>query len=737
VAARNGNGNGNGNGRPNGNGRKKNGNGRHGAAVYANHRRRDRNRKRRERANRRRVFVFTAVLVLVMIVAAIGAAAFTGATAFRNSCDLDSLRPVTIGQNSFVYAADGSLLGAIPAEKNRQPLEYEDISQWVLEATVAIEDRRFWDHGGLDYEGIIRAAVKNLEEGQIVEGGSTITQQLVRNLYIGNERSFERKIKEACLALKLNETWSKERILETYMNQVPYGNLAYGIEAAAQTYFSRSATNLSPRQAALLAGLPQAPSAYDPFSQPEAAKARRNEVLGALLEEGEIDQAEHDRLVDTGLGLRRGELYTKIREPYFFGYVRDLLIRKYGVTKVRNGGLEVHTTIDPRFQKLAKKAIKANLYYETDPASALVSINPKNGAIRAMAAVAPGKKQLQFNLAEQGRRQAGSSFKTFVLAEAIKQGINPDSTRYLSAPFTWQPDPLSEPWEVSTYDHSYSGVSTIRQATIRSDNTVYARMTLDVGPDNVARTAREMGIKTKLDPVASIGLGSNAVSVLEMASAYATLAAGGVYSEPMAIRKVVQPNGKVDPAWGKGKRKRVMTDGEAYVVTQILQENVLGGTGTAANPGRPAAGKTGTTDNFGDAWFVGYTPNLATAVWVGYPNAQIEMRSVHGISVSGGSFPAMIWNDFVVPALDGSTALSFELPTQPAVWLPFSGQWAYYGPPPGSDDDKDKDKDKDKDEEKDNGGGDEPPTDTDEAPTTTEPPPTTTEPPPDTTEGSG
>ncbi len=293
------------------------------------------------------------------------------------------------------------------------------------------------------------------------------------------------------------------------------------------------------------------------------------------------------------LRLHRGELYTKIREPYFFGYVRDLLIKKYGVTAVRSGGLKVHTTIDPRFQKLAKQAIETNLYLSTDPASALVSINPKNGAIRAMAAVAPGRKGLQFNLAEQGRRQAGSSFKTFVLAEAIKQGINPDSTRYMSAPFTWQPDPLSEPWEVSTFDHSYYGVSTIRQATIRSDNTVYARLTLDVGPENVAQTAQEMGIKTKLEPVASIGLGSNAVSVLEMASAYATLAAGGIYSEPMAIRKVVLPSGKVDPAWGKGKRERVMTDGEAYVVTQILQENVLGGTGTAANPGRPAAGKTG------------------------------------------------------------------------------------------------------------------------------------------------
>jgi penicillin-binding protein 1A len=719
---RGGNGNGrNGSDRPNGNGRKKNGNGRQGAAVYANHRRRDRNRRRRERANRRRVLVLTVLLVVVVILAALAAAALTGATAFRNSCSLDSLRPVAIGENSFVYAADGSLLGSIPAEKNRQPLEYGEMSPSVLKATVAIEDRRFWEHGGLDFEAIIRAAVKNLEQGQIVEGGSTITQQLVRNLYIGNERSFERKIKEACLALKLNENWSKERILETYMNQVPYGNHAYGIEAAAQTYFSRSAGELTLGQAALLAGLPQAPSAYDPFARPAAATTRRNAVLRAMFEAGNIDRAAFEEAKAAPLRLRRGELYTRIRQTYFFGYVRDLLIEKYGVTAVRSGGLEVHTTIDPRFQKLAKRAIKSNLYLRSDPASALVSINPRNGAIRAMAAVAPGRKGLEFNLAEQGRRQAGSAFKPFVLTTAVKQGINPDSTRYMSAPFTWQPDPLSEPWEVSTYDHSYYGVSTIRQATIRSDNSVYARLTLDVGPENVAINAGRMGIKTRLEPVASIGLGSNAVSVLEMASAYATLAAGGIYSEPMAIRKVVLPSGKVDPAWGRSERKRVMQDGVAYVVTQILQENVLGGTGTAANPGRPAAGKTGTTDDFADAWFAGYTPNLSTAVWVGYPNAQIEMRSVHGISVAGGTFPAMIWHDFVVPALANSPVRSFALPTQPVIWLPFHGQFAFYGPPPKKKKKKDK-----KDETTAS-------TTTETAPSTTEPPPTTTEPPPTTT----
>jgi penicillin-binding protein 1A len=298
----------------------------------------------------------------------------------------------------------------------------------------------------------------------------------------------------------------------------------------------------------------------------------------------------------------------------------------------------------------------------------------------------------------------------------------------MSAPFTWQPDPNSEAWNVKTYDGSYYGVSNVATATLRSDNTVYARLTLDVGPENVVKIAHEMGVKTHLEPVASVGLGSNSVSVLEMASAYATLAAGGVYSKPTAIRRVVLPSGKVDPAWGKPHRRRVLSDGVAYEVTKILQQNMQAGTATAANPGRPAAAKTGTTDNFADAWLCGYTPNLATAVWVGYPNAQIEMRSVHGISVAGGTFPAMIWHDFVVPALAKTPPLSFPLPTDPVVWQPFHGQYAFYGPPPGTKDKGDKKKD-----ETGTGDTETPSTSAGEPGTTTQAPPaTTTAPPPST-----
>lgn len=733
----------------NGNGRKRNGNGNgngHREAPNNRQRRRRRNRRRRDRSQSRRFVLISVVAILVGSAAVLAAAAFTGVQAFRDSCSLASLRPVSIGQNSFVYAADGSMLGAIPAELNRQPVALGQISPLLAQATVAIEDRRFYSHDGVDYEGIVRAAVENIQEGEIVQGGSTLTQQLVRNLYIGKEVSWERKTKEACLALKLEEEglpkiwslppdglagedlkqWRKQKILETYLNQVYFGSHAYGAEAAAQTYFSKRARNLDLAEAALIAGLPQAPSVYDPSQRPDEALRRRNEVLRAMLDAGYIQRAEYEQAVQESLDLEPGQLYTRIREPFFFSYVREQLIAKYGASTVRGGGLRVHTTINPRFQKAAERAIKNTLNQEGDPASAVVSINPKNGAIRAMTSVAPGRKNLQFNLAAQGRRQSGSSFKTFVLTEAIRQGINPHSTRYLSAPFHWQPDPNSEAWDVATYSHSYIGSVPIATATLSSDNTVFARLTLDVGPENVVSTARKMGIKTKLLPVASIGLGSNSVSVLEMASAYATLAAGGVYSEPMAIKKVVLADGRVDTGagWGVSKRKRVLTDGVAYEVTKILQQNVDGGTGVGADYGDSSiAGKTGTTDNYADAWFAGYTPRASTVVWVGYPNAQIEMTSVHGITVAGGSFPATIWNLFMSQAFDGASLRTWPFPRNPAVWVPFKGEYANAGAPPKPEKPK---KDKKKDETT-TGGPTEPP------PTTTEPPPTTTEPPPTTT----
>jgi penicillin-binding protein 1A len=641
--------------------------------------RRGRRRRSRVKGRRRRrtTLVFVALLVIVGAVIASG----VGAVAkFRSDCSLQELKAVQIGQNSFVYAANGSLLGSIPAERNRTPVLLWKVSPWMAKATVAIEDHRFYEHGGVDYEGIARAAWKDLRAGHVVQGGSTITQQLVRNLYISKERTFKRKIKEACLAIRLSRARSKDWILSQYMNQVYYGNHAYGIEAAAQTYFSRHAKTLTLAQSALLAGLPQAPSVYDPLHRPGAARVRRDEVLRAMLTYGDITQAQYDQAVgQKNLLLRPGRLYTQIREPYFFSYVRDQLIAEYGANTVRSGGLRVYTTINPALQVAARKAIRDTLYLRNDPAAAVVSINPVNGAIRAMTAVTPGRYGNQFNLASQARRQPGSTFKTFVLTAAVNEGMNPDTTYYTSAPFHYQPDPYTPAWDVQTYDHSYSGSISVHSATLASDNTVYAQLTLDVTPEKVAQMAHALGIRSHLDPVPAMGLGADAISPLEEASAYATLAAGGVYSKPMAIRKVVLANGKedTDAGWGQPQRKRVISDGVAYEVTNILEDNVREGTGVgAALPDRVAAGKTGTTDNHADAWFSGYTPQLETTVWVGYPQGEIPMEDVHGIAVAGGTFPASIWRLFMERALANAPALTWQYPRDPVVWRPWTqGQY--------------------------------------------------------------
>jgi penicillin-binding protein 1A len=655
-------------------------------------------RKRRERVRRHRKrvahFVAGTALAVVLIFVVSG---FTGAAVWMSSCDLNTLRPVDVGQNSFVYAADGSLLGSIPAEKNRQPVDLTAMSKWVPRATVAIEDRRFWQHGALDYAGIVRALLADVRAGHVVQGGSTITQQLARNLYIKKpSQTFGRKATEACLAIKLAREKSRRWILNAYINQVFYGNRAYGIEAAAQTYFSKTARHLTLPQAALLAGLPQAPTDFNPFDHPAQAIARRDEVLRAMLANGYITSTQYaNAIADRHLHLKAGRLYTRIREPYFFSYVRDELQQQYGSNTVRSGGLRVYTTIDPRLQRFALQAIRRTLYYPTDPAAAIVSINPSNGAIRAMTEVSPGNPKNQVNFVASARRQPGSTFKPIVLATAIAEGISP-STSYLSAPFEYNPTgtgscDVNPPtaWCPQTYDHTYVGATSIENGLLRSDNTVFARLSLDVGPQNIAAMAYKLGVDRRRSPldvegtyVPSMGLGSRAVTPLDLATVYSTLAAGGIYSKPMAITKVILPGGKVDKeaGWGVPKRKRVIPDWVASEVTRILGENMRMGTGVGAYFGATSAGKTGTTDNYADAWFCGYTPSLEATIWIGYPRGEIPMLSVHGIAVSGPTFPATIWKLFMEPALkDAPFPKEFPVATHEPVWTSHTLQYAMSG----------------------------------------------------------
>jgi penicillin-binding protein 1A len=628
---------------------------------------RGRKRKRTSRIQRRRragAAVGTLAIVVAIAFITVGAGA---GTALSASCDLNTLRPVEIGANSFVYAYDGSLLGSIPAERNREPVKSTQMSKWLPRATVAIEDRRFWQHGGVDYVGIARAAWKDVSAGKVVEGGSTITQQLVRNLYTGQEKTFTRKIKEACLAIKLAQKWPKQKVLDEYLNTVYYGNHAYGVEAAAQTYFAKHASQLSLLQSALLAGLPQAPSIYDPYHNPQAALDRRDEVLRAMLKNQSITLAQYDKAIrSNSLDLKAGRIYTRIKQPYFFSYVIDELDRQYGSNTVRQGGLKVYTTIDPRLQRNANKAIRDILPYKEDPAAAIVSVEPGTGAIRAMTAVVRSTGN-QFNLVAQSARQAGSTFKTFVLASAIEQGIDPDSTYYTSAPFTCSVGPWCQtPWQVHTYDNSYRGSMSVTRGTLASDNAIYAQLTLDVGPRYVWQMAHRLGVHMSPDkPVASIGLGSLAVSPLDMAAAYATFAAMGIYAKPMAITKVILPGGHEDKdsGWGKPQTKRALSEGVAWKVTDVLRQNALYGTGSGSGDGiHPNAGKTGTTENHADAWFDGYTRQLSTVVWMGYPKGEIPMLSVHGQTVAGATFPVPIWHQYMAAALWHRKVLGFMLP---------------------------------------------------------------------------
>ncbi|HEU4944387.1 MAG TPA: transglycosylase domain-containing protein, partial [Solirubrobacterales bacterium] len=589
--------------------------------------------------------------------------------------------------NSAIYADDGTRLGLIESEEARAPVSLKRIPKQLQLATVAIEDQRFFEHGGIDPEGIARAALKNLEAGKTVEGGSTITQQLVRNLCLRNpERDLERKIIEAKLAIEYSERHSRKQILDQYLNTASYGTVegstAVGVGAAARIYFSRPVWKLNLVQAALLAGLPQAPTDYNPILHPREALARRNAVLAKMAKIDYLTPERAKQAQARGLGLDVSGSYFAHREPFFFDYVEHELIEHYGADAVRNGGLEIYTTLEPRLQEVGLEAMRSALPYSTDPSSALVSIDPSNGEIEAMVS-STGYDASQFNLAAQGHRQPGSTFKTFVLTTAIKQGVDPYNTYYTSKPLNLDLPEWGH-WEVHTADEGYLGNVNLQQATVASDNTVFAQLDLDVGPRQVAETAHSLGVTSPLDGIPAEGIGGLRIGVspLEMAAAYATLAAGGIRHDPVAVKRVVFPGGKTERP-ERTPPRRVVSEAVAYEVTRLLHDNITEGTGTAAYTGCPGqAGKTGTTDRTTDAWFAGYQPNLSTVVWVGYPESNaIEMTSVHGITVYGGTFPADIWH-----ALYSGAEIpceEFEEPKTPISWAPFFGQ--YTGPTPRND----------------------------------------------------
>ena len=624
---------------------------------------------------------------LVLIVAGCVAAVVVGAvlvSALAVNSVGDSLRDgelkeIRLGQNTRIYDKNGDELGIIAGVTNRTIVPGGAIPKVLKDATVAIEDKRFYDHDGVDYYRLVGAAVRDIQTGSASQGGSTITMQLVKNVYSPSaDRTVSKKLEEVYLAFQFEEKYTKNQILARYLNGVFYGQNAVGVQAASLTYFDKDVHDVTLPQAALLAGLPQAPTAYNPFENPDDARARRNVVLDEMADQGFISGEDAARAKKAGLDLERGQAYELKREEYFFEYVRQVLIDRYGEKGVQSGGFKVYTTIDPALQSAARRSIRENLYYDDDPDAAVVMVDSQKGFIRAMASSQRFSAENQFNLATQALRQPGSTFKTFVLTEAVRQGINPYSTLYASKKLDLV-DPEYGPIDVATYSNSYRGAVPIAAATLSSDNSVFQQLTLDVGPEEVIDSAYDMGVpkSRELPDVASIGLGSGLVTPLDMASAYSPLSNGGYRVAPLAIRKVVKPDGTVDAF--APDREEIFSDGVAHEVTQILESNVTGGTGGNAQIGVPVAGKTGTTDDFVDAWFVGYTPRYSTAVWVGYPNSDGERRSmtsVHGVTVAGGTFPASIWGDFmrVVVEREGGSE-PFPLPGEPVSWSPFTSDF--------------------------------------------------------------
>jgi penicillin-binding protein 1A len=583
--------------------------------------------------------------------------------------DLRAERPLDL--RTTIVAADGQTLARL-YKQNRSLVQLDDLPETLIDAVLASEDARFYRHGGFDLRSIARAALVNLEEGEVVQGGSTITQQYVKNTYFRRPaRTFERKARELRLALEIERRYSKDEILERYLNTLYWGEGAYGIRAAAETYFGHGVARLSLRESALLAALIKSPAFYDPRDHPAHATQRRNYVLDRMVALGWTapDDARAARRAGLGATTRPPRIAT--RRPYFVEAVkREILTdRRFGSNErerarsLYTGGLRIETTLEPDLQAAAESAVRTVLDQPGDPEAALVALRPSSGRVVAMVGGRSwSRSQVNLALGRAGGgsgRQPGSAFKPIDLATALESGI-PMATRYASGPaaFTFED---GSTWSVSNSEGGGYGLMTLEEAMVHSVNGVYARLGMEVGPDRIASQAQLMGVRSKLDVYPSIALGTSAVSVLDMAAAYATLANYGRAVEPTTIAKVTSPDGGVVMP-EQEVVEAALSAGNAYQITKTLEQVVERGTGTAAQIGRPAAGKTGTTNDFTDAWFVGYTPQLVTAVWVGYPEGLVPMTNVHGIRVYGGTFPAMIWRSFMAAAHEGVQPKSFNVP---------------------------------------------------------------------------
>jgi penicillin-binding protein 1A len=588
-------------------------------------------------------------------------------------------------QTTYVLDRAGNVLGTFHASVDRTIIPLNQMPQSLRDAVISAEDQGFYRHSGIDPGGLVRAAWNDLIAHSVVQGGSTITMQLVKNVYAGHyetdpktgqttyvipPRTFTQKVREALLAVKLERTYTKDEILAKYLNTIYFGHGAYGVEAAAEAYWGIHATELNTIRSATLAGLISNPSLFDPIDHPADARIRRNYVLDRMAALGHItaQRADQLKLQDVRTHPSDGTLSFPPKLGYFLDYTKRALIAKYGEAQVFGGGLKVTTGLDPLMQAAAEQAVAGRLNTPGDPQAAVVAIDPRTGEVRAMYGGSNWEKS-QVNLAtgDGGTgRQAGSSFKPFTLTAAMEAGVSLSSRWYGPGRITI-PDPRcfthGLPWTLSNASDEESGTFSLATATAYSVNTVFAQLVSLVGPDAVVNVAHRMGIRSKLEPVCSITLGTQAVTPLEMANSYATLAGHGVRRWATPVHVVRDASGQViDRTSGSGKQ--VVAANDANLVTYALENVIRYGTGTNASIGRPAAGKTGTADSYVDAWFCGYVPQLAACVWVGYPDAERPIVGVEGYpAMFGGTIPALIWHDFMLKATERMPVLDFTTPS--------------------------------------------------------------------------
>ncbi len=635
---------------------------------------------------------FTAViLAMASIVAAAGAALSVPAGLLSDvgsgKPDDSMLEFAPLAQRSYIYAADGSLMATLTGEENRQPIALQDIPEHVIDAVLAVEDAGFFIHDGVNARGILRAFQANVDAGGISQGGSTITQQVVKlDLLNNSQQTIDRKSQEIVLALRLERQQSKRWILERYMNTVYFGNHAYGIQSAAETYFGKSAPDLSIDQAAMLAGMIRNPNVYNPIKYPERVKERRQTALDRMVAVGVLDKGQAGMYTETPVPTA---VHQTLPAPddYFVAEVRRQLLRdgKIGATaaereaRVFGGGLRVYTTFDPVAQQQAVAARNGRLPLTdgqfpagTDPktgqprygSGALISIEPATGAIRAMVG-GPGFKHYQYNIATQGGRNPGSAFKPFVLATLMSQGKSPEDIADGRGPCKFSMPAGQAPYEVENFDNSPGAPGTIRELTLRSSNCGYVRLGYIADLHNVVPMAQKLGIRSEIGGAEnnpSTPLGTVGVTPKDMASAYATFANDGVYNAPYMIDKVVDRHGEVITQHTP-QPTRVLDEQSARLVNSVLADNVRAGTGRSAadRNGHPMAGKTGTTQDSTNGWFVGYSMDLATAVWVGGLGGQFEIV-LGGRGITGGSYPAQIFGDFMTAYHANRPARAFPAP---------------------------------------------------------------------------